>query len=47
MARKLQLSAGSSSASNGGSASDDDDEPRPSKREDVDPTQKRLQFWSR
>jgi hypothetical protein len=21
--------------------------PRPSKREDVDPTQKRLQFWSR
>jgi hypothetical protein len=46
MARKLQLSAGSSSSSNGG-ASDDDDEPRPSKREDVDPTQKRLQFWSR
>ena len=25
----------------------DDDDPRPSKREDVDPTQKRLQFWSR
>src|SRR4029079_9672834 len=43
MARKLQLSAGS----NGGSAADDDDEPRPSKREDIDPTQKRLQFWSR
>jgi chromosome segregation ATPase len=44
MARKLQLSAGSSA---NGSASEDADEPRPSKREDVDPTQKRLQFWSR
>ena len=47
MARKLQVSAGSSSSSNGGSASAGDDEPRPSKREDIDPTQKRLQFWSR
>jgi hypothetical protein len=47
MARKMQVSAGSNSSTNGGSASEDDDEPRPSKREDIDPTQKRLQFWSR
>jgi hypothetical protein len=48
MARKMQVSAGSSSSSNGGSSdSGDDDESRPSKREDIDPTQKRLQFWSR
>ena len=47
MARKLQLNAGSSASANGGSASDDDDEPRPNRREDIDPTQKRLQFWSR
>ena len=46
MARKMQLSAGAS-ANGGSSASMDDDDPRPSKRDDVDPTQKRLQFWSR
>src|SRR5205823_9982080 len=38
MARKLQTSASVDRA---------DDEPRPSRREDVDPTQKRPQFWSR
>ena len=38
MARKLQTNAAVERA---------DDEPRPSRREDVDPTQKRLQFWSR
>ena len=40
MARKLQSGAA-------GPADRADDEDRPRKRDDLDPTQKRLQFWSR
>jgi chromosome segregation ATPase len=40
MARKLQSGAA-------GSVDRADDEDRPRKRDDLDPTQKRLQFWSR